>query len=511
MILTKWIISDAGEEKKPLYCRGAGASINSGRVILKAKQSVSFDTYYNALFYGPYQQNAEINNIFARVISSGRLRLRLCAYTQEGKRIVLATSETGNSVEETILSSGETRNLPLNGMLFVEAEALTDSVIHGGAFETGAEEQTPVYLAAIICTYHREDYVQRNLARIRHGLMDTAESGVSDAIDCLVIDNGGTLALEQSNRVLLFQNRNYGGSGGFTRGLIEAYRRRQKYTHVLLMDDDISFEPEVLARTIRLLRILKRQGRPVCIGGQMLQEGKPTVQYEAGGNFVKSRIQSVGRGMDLSSPGNLLKNTAQSHVSFNAWWYCCFPLSEVERIGLPYPFFIKCDDIEYGMRMCPKLLLCNGIGVWHRDFSQKVSPHLEYYIKRNELIVSILHDGKHALGYALDKIVRACAKASLIGDSRNIDFILMAYRDFMKGPSFFENTDEEQLNRQLTEMGKKPATGRLKACLTVGPRVMATMIKLILVYRNLRNSYPCEMKRYSTMDFWSRHLNIEAV
>lgn len=509
MILTKWIISDNGEEKKPLYCRGIGVSIKKERVILKAKQSVSFDTYYNALFYGLYQQYAAINYIYVRVISSGRLRLRLCVCTQEGKRIVLTTAETEKRVEETILSSGETNNLPLNGMLFVEAEALTDSVIHGGTFEADTEKQTPVYLAAIICTYHRENYVQRNLARIRHGLMDTAESGVSDSIDCFVIDNGGTLTMEQSDRVLLFQNRNYGGSGGFTRGIIEAYRRREKYTHVLLMDDDISFEPEVLARTIRLLRILKRQERPACIGGQMLQEGKPTVQYEAGGKFVKSRIQSIGRGIDLSISSNLLKNAAQSSGNFNAWWYCCFPLSEVERIGLPYPFFIKCDDIEYGMRMRPKLILCNGIGVWHRDFSQKLSPHLEYYIKRNELVVSVLHDGKHSLSYALGKIAKACAKALLIGDSRNIDFILMAYRDFMKGPSFFENTDEEQLNRQLMEMGKKPAPGRLKVCVTVGPRVMTTMIKLILAYHNLRNSYLNDMMRYSTMDFWSRHLDIE--
>lgn len=54
------------------------------------------------------------------------------------------------------------------------------------------------------------------------------------------------------------------------------------------------------------------------------------------------------------------------------------------------PFFIKGDDVEYGMRAAEELILMSGIAVWHQDFAGKYTGILEYYIKRNLAIVSSL-------------------------------------------------------------------------------------------------------------------------
>lgn len=45
------------------------------------------------------------------------------------------------------------------------------------------------------------------------------------------------------------RNKNVGGSGGFTRGMIESIRQKPKATHVLLMDDDVVVLSESIKRT----------------------------------------------------------------------------------------------------------------------------------------------------------------------------------------------------------------------------------------------------------------------
>ena len=52
-------------------------------------------------------------------------------------------------------------------------------------------------------------------------------------------DNAGTLDHKyfDHNQLHLIQNKNVGGAGGFTRGIIEVLESTLPYTHVLLMDD----------------------------------------------------------------------------------------------------------------------------------------------------------------------------------------------------------------------------------------------------------------------------------
>lgn len=98
--------------------------------------------------------------------------------------------------------------------------ALSDRVkLFDGGYGTLEEKKRNVSLAVVICTFKREEYVKSNVK----SLCDFARRKEED-VTVYVIDNGQTLKSEDVEGALLFKNKNLGGSGGFTRGMIEAYR-----------------------------------------------------------------------------------------------------------------------------------------------------------------------------------------------------------------------------------------------------------------------------------------------
>lgn len=99
-----------------------------------------------------------------------------------------------------------------------------------------------------------------------------------------------------------------GGSGGFTRGIIEALRRKEEFSHVLLMDDDILLESNVLVKTVRFLQIVRSEHQDLAIGGSMLRLDDMAVQHEAGGKWTGRKIVNLNKGFNLCNVSDLLKN-----------------------------------------------------------------------------------------------------------------------------------------------------------------------------------------------------------
>lgn len=480
----------------------------SGALIIAKGNTVRFDSYFNALFYPKYLRYTHVAEVSIHLRISGLAQLRVVCGTGKGNENVLF--ETCVSDGQTDLPPYKLSELPPEGMLFFEFEAKSEAVrFLQGWYATENIPQNEIKVAAVICTYRREEYVIRNLQQLQQELWSDPECPIRDFLDAFVVDNGNTLALEEIPHVQVFPNKNCGGSGGFTRGMIEAYRKTPEYSHVLFMDDDASFEIETMVKTVQLLRFAKQFERPLCIGGQMLVEDDPMIQFEAGAYFKNARVVSMRHGLNLSDPNTLLENEIEQDVQYNGWWYCCIPLEAVKQAGLPLPFFIKADDLEYGLRIKPYFLLMNGIGVWHIVFSHKYSPHLEYYIKRNELVVSALHDSGAGIWPSLWKLIRASGKTALIGNPKTIDFILWAYRDFLEGPDFFLRTDGEQLNAKLLHEVKKPPKGRLCSILTDPFRLLPVMLRVIVGYKKAQRQYKSRVQELTCLEFWLRYLEID--
>lgn len=514
MILSRMIFPPVREpEKRALYVRGKAESAPDGGLMLPAGTEVRFDTYFNAFFYGAYLRHTFAERIRLCLLTSGDLQAALVTADQDGNETVLLRTEISGQQEQTAFPEYELSRLPECGALFLVCRGISSSaVLHAGWYESPLTPSA-VKVAAVICTYRREREIYQNLQVLEKAIFSDSDCPARKNLDVLVVDNGRSLRLEEMRlegmpQVCVFPNKNCGGSGGFARGMLEACREPGRYTHILLMDDDISFEPETLVRTIQFLKAARPAERPLCIGGQMLLEHKPVIQFESGSGYRNGRLSPSGKGLDLSRRECLLENARPAAVQYNAWWYCCFPVPAVQKYGLPMPFFIKTDDVEYGLRLRPEIVLLNGIGVWHTAFSEKYSPHLEYYIKRNELVVSAIYGSGAGRLSSCRKLIRGYGRAVLTGDTRAVPFLLAAARDFLQGPEFFLRTDAEAWNRRLKEILTHPVEGRLRSLLAAPYRLLPVLISLCLRYPQVRREYQMRQTELTAPDFWRRQLNI---
>ena len=181
----------------------------------------------------------------------------------------------------------------------------------------------------------------------------------------------------------------------------------------------------------------------------MLELEHPFFQYEMGGRWTGRQVLNLRHGFDIREKQALLSNEIEERADYNAWWYMCMPLQLAREHGLPLPLFIKGDDMDYGLRAAKGIVLMNGIGIWHESFGKKYNGALEYYIKRNELLLNALHRPRYGPVRSLAKIFFACGKQVVFQRYNVVDFILRAYNDFLKGADFFLETDGESFNSEL--------------------------------------------------------------
>lgn len=507
MLLYRTVIPQNESEAVSLYFRAdGGMALHNGMIELQPGAVVSFNTYFNGFFYSKYLKYTSVGDLTAKIEASGRLNVELVCSGKDLVETVIESKEIKNS--DVALGPVALDTLPEGGMIFCRFRAVEKSLIRSVSYETSTDATRPIMLAAVICTYHREEYVRHTLDRLNKSIWN-GPSPITDELDAIVIDNGNSLGKYDNYHVRIVPNRNLGGSGGFARGMIEALDRGDKYTHVLLMDDDISFEPEVLVRTVQLLKVLKEFDEPIFVGGQMLIEDTPTIQYEAGGRYVKGRLNANCRHVELGDLTALLANEQERPIDYNAWWYCCMPTSAIRGAGLPLPLFIKEDDVEYGLRVKPRFLITNGIGVWHQAFSNKRSPYLEYYIKRNELIVSALYGIGGGVIQSMIKLFRGLGGSLIRKETARIRYLKMGYEDFLRGPEFFADINAEELNSILLSMNDKAPPGLIAIFTCIGV-LLKFAWRFAFEYKRVRNAYLDKHRELTSMSFWKNQLSIIA-
>ena len=301
-----------------------------------------------------------------------------------------------------------------------------------------------VKLALITPTFRKEEYIERNISYLKANFFadDTGKNS-----HFFVIDNGRTLdhTLEDKN-ISIIANPNVGGSGGFARGMLEVLKNKTSFTHVLLMDDDVSLCAESIKRTINLISILKPEWQRSFISGAMLNFDIKDMQREdvgwvtpQGGCVSQKPVLRMTLTEDLVLNETLEPSEEMKKNTYAAWWYCAMPVKIIEENGLPLPIFVRGDDAEYGFRAKPKFITMNSICTWHKDFPTKYSAVIDrYYTLRNTLCAQL------ATGFAPHSNFMAplCGAVELelhkFGYS-NATFALEALEDFFRGPNFLAN------------------------------------------------------------------------
>lgn len=330
--------------------------------------------------------------------------------------------------------------------------------------EVDESQAKPVRIAIATTTFRKEPYVVPNIESIRESVLEVG-GATGDAFHLYVVDNGRTLDAGTlgGGGVTIIPNANVGGAGGFARGMLAALDAEGMpagtgFTHVLLMDDDIKVLPESLIRTRNLLALRNDTYEDAFLNGAMLSMQQPNLQFEDVAVVGKSGNYARIKG-DLFVDG--LADAARNETvdvelsrSYGAWWYSCIPLSAIEENGLPLPLFVRCDDVEFGLRNHPKYMTMNGICVWHESFEDKFNATMSYQSYRNQLIVDAVH------GVGERSFVPLIIERALRTQLRNLnydaaDLIVASLEDYLGGPDFIMGGNPEALLREHNARGEK--------------------------------------------------------
>lgn len=425
-----------------LFFRGDSAADSKlNRLRLRQNATVSFDTHFNLLSHTKYVKYCGIRNVMLRLHCRGNFYVNFYHKSPKNENSLFYSTRFTDELEAT-LNIG---SLPQTGYVYFTLTALTEGEIYGGDYSTDTEPRNNVKLGVVICTYKREEFVHKNLRVFCEGI--AADPAFAERLHVFVIDNARTLQLPENPAYTVVPNRNLGGSGGFTRGIVEVCKD-PSFSHFLLMDDDIRFSFETVKKTIYLLEALLPEYKSSAIGGSMIFLEAPTLQHENGAYFTGVQCLSGNTALDIADPQNLLLNEDTPKANYTAWWYACMPTSTAAEHGLPLPLFIKSDDVEYGIRSIDNLILLNGVSVWHQDFDLKYNATLEYYNRRNGLITTSIHFNTNRWVFCI-KLMYAVFVQLTMKRYFCAELVLKAYQDFFAGCDFLKKTDPEKLNEEL--------------------------------------------------------------
>ncbi len=418
-----------------VQCSGGILRLNCGT-------SLCFDAYYNlfpAKVYRDYTV-CTVPTLYLQVKGKGTVSLLAC--DAQGNILAEEYAETdGDAIREIALRL----QIPHDAAaVYWRFSADSDCVLYRGYLKFAESVQQKVTLAVGVCTYKREKFVKRNASKIAAFL---EKKGMDSHL--FISDNGGTLSglVPDSPYITCVQNPNTGGSGGFSRVMQEVLRSKTKFTHLLLMDDDIDFRPEILARLIVFLSHCRTQYAHITVGGAMCLLDAPWMQFEAGAKFLKGgRLQGLMQNLDLRNAENCIRNAAApQEADYNSWWCCCMSVSKIVETGLSMPFFFKMDDVEYALRLGEKTVCLPGVCVAHESFEKKYNPALEYYIVRNTLITCAVHRRAFGVMGRIKQLFAAVMRNVQLQRYDTAVLILRAYCDFLKGPVALQTDDPEIL------------------------------------------------------------------
>lgn len=448
-----------------LFYRGSECPLDMENQVLYMPelQTYDFTTYLNGCSYGKWKNYTNLKGVTLELDIQGTFDVNLVGYNMNDFtpiRVVFHRQHFDLPSREVIRLE-----YPENNQLRVGFEIITreKTTLFGGAYygEYDESDVRDITLCVATTTCKKEEFIRGNMELIRKEILED-DDDMKNHFYVHVVDNGRTLDAEKESswHMTVHPNKNVGGSGGYARGMIEALHNDPKATHVLLMDDDIQVLPESIKRTYRLLTLLKPEHNDDIISGAMMLYESPNIQHEDIGTVKSNCILNglKGKYNQEFQYDNLVNELENYHYGapdhYAAWWYCCIPIHMIEKNGLPLPIFIRCDDVEYGLRCKTNFLTMDGICVWHMGFVTKYNLAMDrYQMHRNYMIIQAVGTLPYRCD-ATDALMKGFRGEMLRFNYNGAEVVLRALQDFMKGPEFIKQDLGEKLlmeNRKYNE------------------------------------------------------------
>lgn len=420
----------------------------------KTNSEISFDTYFNMFSLKKWKKYTILDNVYLELILVGKCQVKLFADD------TCVCDKVVDTKQEKTIRFQYPDDVVAQMIWFKIVKMDINFQILSGYYATFVAEESlrHVRLGVDICTFRREIFVKRNVERLRRELLDNSDIGLQDCLEIFVVDNGRTLGkeLEKSNNIHVIENRNVGGSGGFTRGLIEILSRKEdkQFTHVIFMDDDADIEPDSIIRVYALLRLIRAEFENIKIGGTMLRQDVPYMEYASGELWNSGRLLNPRFGIDLRKKSACMENEEELICEYAGWWFCCMPLTIANESNLPFPMFIHLDDVEYGLRNCENgFLYLNGICVWHPYFEHRRPSCYEYYEVRNGAMIRLLHSGGNCLRDIKSSLFRRITANILRYRYDDVELNFKAIEDLCKGIVWLSEQDAEVYHSKIASQG----------------------------------------------------------
>ena len=435
-----------------LYCESDQPVVFDAQLgdwVMYAQGVYDFTTYFNALSVSKLRTYTSMRSAMLHL----ELKGAACTVQQTMGDALAHESLLVEGTEVAVPASDDWQvvDLPLvitDTMVLVGFKIVTEGqvAIRNSHYVLDVEDDfNEVELAVATTTFKKESFIINNIGLVRSHIIESGDD-IAKHFHMYVIDNGRTLDATalSGDRIEVIPNENVGGAGGFTRGMIAAMRQKPKATNVLLMDDDVAVSPESIKRTYNLLRILKPQYREAMISGAMLNYEVGEDQWEDTGFMTKDGIFAPCKPpLRLTQFEDIIFNeihemtkeiTPDNHYA--AWWYCCIPISVIERNGLPLPLFVRCDDAEYGIRCKTDFITMNGLCVWHMSFHKRYNPAVERYQTTRNTMIAQAAAGMAPHADFMHELHRNMQLELKKFGYDNAELCLDAFEDFLKGPKF---------------------------------------------------------------------------
>ena len=421
----------------------------------------SFNTWMNAFASNKYFYYCEIKKLYLKLNILGNYRINIIgtntnqAFGTENSVII---DKYCNGYSEIYIPNAskyemiyfdifESKYDPIN---FVSASWCTDT-----------SPQRKTKLAIISCTFKRENFIYKNIELFKNYLENN--QSLKERLFLFIVDNGKTLTPTKNENIIIIQNINAGGAGGFARGLYEAKHCNLNINRVIFMDDDVEFIAESFYRTLILSDYLKSNYKDSLINGAMLDLYHKDIFFENMGVQDGLWVHPIFNSVSLKDYNSVLYVNKLDTNLFNhseakihgGWYYHSFSIDTAKQKGFPLPFFIRGDDVEWSWRNFSKHhIAINGICLWHSPFLYRVSNISTYYfLPRNMFFVNIVHNSNFKKQFT--KLYKRFFTQLLISyDYTAIDLFLRALKDILnKEKSFI--IEPELLLQSLKQIESK--------------------------------------------------------
>jgi galactofuranosylgalactofuranosylrhamnosyl-N-acetylglucosaminyl-diphospho-decaprenol beta-1,5/1,6-galactofuranosyltransferase len=514
-------------EVSDLYVRCSGAAYaiygeDDLKVLLSQGGVVSSNSYFSSFYEKFYTQYTSLKSIYYSLQLEGNFRISIYRELSSGSdKEIIYENEFNNCVFSEAIKTPyiELVEDAKAGRIYIEAVCLSKEGKFGeGLILTDNPKLRDINLAISICTFKKETYIKNTLTAISQ---DSLLQGKDFSI--FVVDNGKTLDPKQFEhpKVIIVPNINAGGSGGFTRGLVEALDKNV-YSHFLLMDDDIKLESESIYRLITLYEYAKSE---FTVAGALLDLNNPHMLYEAGAmynegsktrGFGPGALTALNHNINLSETDSLNKLLVEETPDYGGFWCFFFSKEVLEQINLPLPLFIKIDDVEFCLRIRRVLdipiVTFPSIAVWHQPASAKNLNWETYYYARNDLIAFTIH---FSLGYKepIKHFTKIITQSLVESNYDQAQMYISAYEDYLKGPSFIKESDPETLHPSIIKLSRT-YENQQEVNLSEGTKLLVRWFKAAVqgrrewstVTKNWKEAAP-EM---TSIEFWRQYLHLNA-